>query len=161
MKISHDIYAEMNPAFCALLLETFVDAYIRTVNRSPDLPLVYVALPLLLSDDCILLFEGTNKTTGLREWLKRSPNYDLDIHIRLNGSLNIVTEALQFGCFSGYLELTEKAQLSLGFNSFKKSKIRKIDSDLLRVVKCAERLGCWFAEAGSTKAVFDIMGLTV
>ena len=161
MKISHDIYAEMNPAFCALLLGVFVESYINTANKFPDLPLIYVALPLLLSEEYIQQFEGTNKTTGLREWLSRNQNYDLDLSVRLNGCLNIVSEALQFGCFSGYLELKGNAQLSLGENILKKSKINKIDSELLKVVKCADRLGCWFAHAGSTKAVFDIMGLTV
>ncbi|VXA84858.1 conserved hypothetical protein [Acinetobacter sp. 8I-beige] len=161
MRISHDIYAEMNPAFCALLLATFVESYVSTGNRFPDLPLIYIALPLLLSEEYIQQFEGTNKTTGLREWLSRNQNYDLDLSFRLNGCLDIVSEALQFGCFSGYLELKENAQISLGGKFLIKSKIKRIDGELLKIVKCADRLGCWFAHAGSTKAVFDIMGLTV
>lgn len=161
MKFSHDVYAEMNPAYCSVLLYFFVDSYIRTGERPIDLPLIYIGLPILLSDDYHSSFTGTNKTTGLREWLNRSPDYDVNLHIRLNGSLEVVSEAIQFSCFSEYLVLNEKAELILGPKKLKKSIFKKMDSSLLESVRYSEKLGSWFASAGSTKAVFDIMGLTV
>ncbi|MDO7216985.1 DUF6521 family protein [Acinetobacter nosocomialis] len=161
MKFSHDVYAEMNPAYCSVLLYFFVESYIKTVGRPIDLPLIYIGLPILLSNDYYPSFSGTNKTTGLREWLNRSPDYDVNLHMRLNGSLEVVSEALQFSCFSEYLILCENGKLILGRKKLKTSILKKIDWNLLESVKYSERLGSWFASAGSTKAVFDIMGLTV
>ena len=161
MSFAHDLFSEVNPAFCAYALAAFSTAYSSVNEKGPELPLVYLALPVALSGDLASSFEGTNKKTGLLEWLERTPQVQIDLMERVNASLDIVTEAVRFACFSHVLTLDEGARLKAGKRKIKKSATTSLSEDPAQSLKRAERLGYWFATAGSTKTVFDMMGLTV
>ena len=104
MKLAHDIYAETNPAFCAYALAVFTTAFITIKSDGPELPTVYLALPVALSGDLSGTFGGTNKNTGLLEWLERSPQVQVRLAERVNASMEIVTNAIWFGCFARVLK---------------------------------------------------------
>jgi hypothetical protein len=161
MTVAHDIYAETNPAFCACALVAFTTAFISINTYGPEVPAVYLSLPVALSGDLSGSFVGTNKNTGLLEWLERSPQVQIGLADRLNASIDIVTEAIRFACFTGLLRFDEKACLTLGDRKVKKSSIDRLSDEPGQVIKRAERLGYWFAKAGSTRAVFDMTGLTL
>lgn len=80
---------------------------------------------------------------------------------RVNASLDIVSEAIRFGCFTGLLAIEEGARLKLGDKKLKPSAVNALGEEPGQAIKRAGRLGYWFAAAGSTRSVFDIMGLTV
>ena len=161
MSVAHDLFSEINPAFCAYALVAFSKAYSSVNEKGPELPVVYLALPVALSGDLAAAFEGTNKNTGLLEWLERTPQVQIGLTERVNASLGIVTEAVRFGCFSRLLTLDEGARLKAGERKIKKSVTTSLSEGLAQSLKRAERLGYWFASAGSTKTIFDMMGLTV
>ncbi|MGP8270474.1 MAG: three component ABC system middle component [Terracidiphilus sp.] len=161
MMIAHDIYSETNPAFCAYALIAFIKTYLSVNASGPEVPIAYLSLPVALSGDLGTAFLGTNKNTGLLEWLERSPQVQIGLAERVNGSINIVTEAIRFGCFTRVLRFDEAARLGLGDKKIKTSAAKGLGEEPTQVLKRAERLGYWFATAGSTRAVFDIMGLTV
>lgn len=161
MTIAHDVYAETNPAFCACALVSFTAAFISVNNDGPELPAAYLSLPIALSGDLGDSFLGTNKNTGLLEWFERSPRIQIGLAERVNGSLGIVTEAIRFGCFSHLLVLNEDARLHLGQRKVKKGAVIALSDGPAHTLKRAERLGYWFAAAGSTKTVFDMMGFTL
>ena len=79
----------------------------------------------------------------------------------MNASLDIVTDAIRFGCFTRVLAMSEQARLKLGDKELKPGAINALGDEAGRAIKRAARLGHWFATAGSTKSVFDMMGLTV
>lgn len=159
--VAHDVYAEMNPAFGAYVLAAFTAAYLTLNDDGPEMPSCYVALPIALSGDFAATFNGTNRNTGLLEWLNRSPQIQVGLSARINASLNIVTEAVRFGCFSQVLALNEDGRIRLGTLKIKKSILNKISGESAHAIKHAERLGYWFAMAGSTKTTFNMMGVTV
>jgi hypothetical protein len=161
MRLAHDIYSETNPAFCAYALGAFTSAYLSVNADGPEIPVLYLALPIALSGDLGQTFDGTNKKTGLLEWLERSPQVQIGFSDRVNGSMDIVTEAIRLGCFAHYLTMDDSARLRLGRQKFKKSAADTLSAEPAQVLKRAERLGYWFAMAGSTRAVFNMMGLTV
>lgn len=158
---AHDIFSETNPAFCACALVSFTAAFAKVNNKGPELPTAYLVLPVALSSDLDGTFDGTNKNTGLLEWLERSPQIQIGLAERVNGSMTIVTEAVRFGCFSELLGIDEAARLRLGGRKIKKNALNSLSEAPARSLKRAERLGYWFAAAGSTKTVCDVMGLTV
>jgi len=80
---------------------------------------------------------------------------------RLNASMGVVTEAIRFGCFSRVLVLAGSTRLRLGDQKIKKSMGNALSEGAAQSLKRAERLGYWFASAGSTRTVFDMMDLTV
>jgi hypothetical protein len=161
MTIAHDIYSETNPAFCAYALVAFTKTYLSVNAIGPEAPIAYLSLPVALSGDLGSAFLGTNKNTGLREWLERSPQVQIGLAERVNGSIDIVTEAIRFGCFTRVLNFDKDAHLGLGDKKIKTIAAKGLGEEPAQVLKRAERLGYWFATAGSTRTVFDIMGLTV
>lgn len=160
MRIAHDVYAETNPAFCASALVEFTRTYASIRPEGPETPAAYLALPVALSGEFASTFAGTNKNTGLLEWLERSPQVQVGLAMRMNASLDIVTEAIRFGCFAQLLILGEGAFLKLGDKKLKPSAISALGEEPAQTIKRAGRLGHWFATAGSTRTVFDMMGLT-
>lgn len=161
MNIAHDVFAETNPAFCAVGVLAFTKAYLAETGEGPEFPLIYLALPLALSGDIGMSFNGTNKNTGLLEWLGRDPRVQLNLAARLNATMGIVTGSIRFACFVQALEIGSDGRLKLGPQKVKQSAIKILSKDSVQVVKYAERLGHWFGMAGSTRTVFDVMGLTV
>lgn len=161
MRIAHDVYAETNPAFCAAAIAEFTKAFQSTWPDGPETPVAYLALPVALSGELAGAFEGTNKKTGLFEWLERSPEVQVGLADRVNASLDIVTEAIRFGCFARVLVIGEGARLRLGDRKLKPSLINGLGDEPMRAIKRAGRLGHWFAATGSTRSAFDAMGLTV
>lgn len=161
MKIAHDVYSETNPAFCTYALAAFTTAYLSINTDGPEAPTAYLALPLALSGDLGETFVGTNKNTGLLEWIERNPQIQVGFADRVNSSMNIVTEAIRFGCFTRVLILDNSARFKVGDQKLKKSTLWGKSDDPSIVIRRAERLGYWFATAGSTRAVFDMMGITV
>ncbi len=159
--VAHDVFSETNPAFCAYVLADFIAAFITVNKLGPELPVAYLSLPVALSGDLGASFERTNKNTGLLEWLERNPNIQIGLAERLNWSMDIVTDAIRFGCFSRVLTVTRGGRLSLGNRKIKKIAVKMLSEGPAQSFKHAERLGYWFAAAGSTKTVFDMMGLTV
>jgi hypothetical protein len=68
---------------------------------------------------------------------------------------------VRLGCFSHTLALHGGARLSAGSRGLKKDLASGLSAELARTVRHADRLGFWFATAGSTKTVYDMMGLTL
>lgn len=161
MKAAHDVYSETNPAFCATVLAAFIDAYADSVGHGPDLPLAYLALPIALSSDLGPTFDGTNKKTGLPTWLQRRPEIQVGLADRINDTLGIVTEAIRFGAFTKVVVVAPEGHLWMGAVKVKASAMKALGEGPTQAIRRAERLGHWFADAGSTRTVFDAMGLTV
>ena len=161
MSVAHDIYSETNPAFCAFAVMAFTTAYLSVNSDGPEVPTVYLALPVALAGDLGHCFDGTNKNTGLLEWLNRRPQVQIGLANLVNSSMNIVTDAIRFGCFTRVLVVNPAGRLGLGIQKVKKSAITALSEAPAQSIKRAERLGFWFASAGSTRTIFDIMGLTV
>jgi len=161
MRVAHDLYAETNPAFCAYLLAMFVSTYKAEKDIDPQVVLSYAALPLALSGDLEYTFNGTNKTTGLLEWLHRFPVIQIELSTRINASLDIVTEAIQYGCFANLLKLNTEGQLQCGSKSINKAAIKRLSNENFASFKQAQLLGAWFAKAGTARTTLNMMGLTV
>ena len=54
-----------------------------------------------------------------------------------------------------------RTRLRLGDQKIKKKTLTAVGEELAQAIKRCERLGYWFAAVGSTRVVFDIMGLTL
>ncbi|THG82973.1 hypothetical protein E5198_08495 [Pseudomonas sp. A-1] len=159
MEIAHDIFAETNPAYCASLLAAFVRAYQARSGLEPDITLCYAALPLALSGDLAKTFGRTSRKTGLLEWLRRSPVIQIRLADRVNESLEIVTEAIRFGCFSNLIEINIDGRVALCSSHVLRHLNAHLSQEMQEIFDNIDRLGHWFALAGSTRTVFNMMGL--
>lgn len=156
MILAHDIYAETNPAFCSFLLSGFCELHNYSVGKNPEIPLIYLVLPIVLSEDLTSTFLGCNKKTGLLVWLERNPSVLNDLTKRVNSTLGITTEAIRFGCISSILSLN--ADGTIEGKKINLSRLIKNNSLSLKKIRL---LSYWFSEMGSTRATFEAMGLTL
>jgi hypothetical protein len=156
---AHDTYAETNPAFCAFALIYFCKSYEEIKGTPPDLPLIYLILPIVLSMDASAAFENTKITTLLSDWIQRNPLLTLMFDERVNRTLKITADALRFACLTQSLKITDQIKVTLGDKKPKKSS--KTSAAHMTTFKYAERLGHWFANAGSTRTIINSFGATV
>ncbi len=70
-------------------------------------------------------------------------------------------EAVRFSAFIGVVTVEADGRLKIGPEKLKASAAKALTDQPAQALKRAERLGYWFADAGSTRTVFDTMGLTV
>jgi len=159
MKVAHDVFAETNPAYCAHVIASFVRAYQSISEQGADLVLCYLSLPISLSGELTSTFEQTNRNTGLLEWIRRNPAIQIGLAERVDDTLNVVTEAIQFGCFSQILTMDGAGRVSPGTKRFRRPPHHS--EEISSVLKHSERLGYWMAMAGSTRTTLDMMGITV
>jgi hypothetical protein len=160
MRAAHDIHAETNPAYCATVLAHFCEAYRQqqVQGHAPAAAVVYLLLPLVLSEDLASTFDGCNKNTGLLVWLDRSPRVLTSLSQRVNTTLTVSTEAIRFGCIAGMLRLNREGEIE--------SSDRKVPAVVSggvagAALKRARLLGIWFAGAGSARAVIEALGVSV
>ncbi|HFH2546548.1 TPA: three component ABC system middle component [Klebsiella aerogenes] len=156
MILAHDIYAETNPVFCSFLLSGFCDFYNTSIEINPEIPLIYLVLPIVLSEDLSSTFLGCNIKTGLLVWLERNPCVLNELTKRVNSTLAITTEAIRFGCISKILKLNVDGTV-VGNNI----KLERLMKDNSLSLKKTRLLAYWFSEMGSTRATFEAMGLTL
>lgn len=161
MIVTHDVYSETNPAYCAYVITSFVSAFSLIKSEGPEMVITYISVPLALSGELEGSFEGTNKNTGLIAWLERSPFVQIGLTSRVNESIDIVTEGLRFACFSNVIVLDDRSRLRVGSQRLKQSPQRSLSLQSRNSIRRAERLGYWFASAGSSRSIFETMGLTV
>ncbi len=95
----HDIYSETNPAFCAHALVAFTTAFLSVNDKGPEVPAAYLALPIALAGISAVPLTGPTRTPACSEWLERRPQVQIGLANLVNESMDIVTEAIRFGCF--------------------------------------------------------------
>lgn len=160
MTTAHDVFAETNPAFCCVVLAQFCLAYQQTkpAERPPTAALVYLVLPIAVSEDLAPTFEGCNKDTGLAVWLNRNPKVPVDLSKKVNLTLEITTVAIRFGCMTGMLRLTGDGDVESSLRKFPASVMAGVASAAL---KRARLFGAWAAAMGSTRSVLEALGVSV
>lgn len=159
MNIAYDIFAETNPAFCTFGIFGFCRKYGAASRKSPELALVYLALPLALSGDLETSFEETAATTGLLSWLNCYPDVRLDLGVRLDASKDIVSAAVRFGLGTRALLLGADGTIGLGARKLSAAPVADLPENPKRAIKRAERLGTWMGNAGSAGAIFSAFGV--
>ncbi|MCP2138558.1 hypothetical protein J2S28_005682 [Rhizobium sp. SLBN-94] len=159
MIIAHDLFAEANPAFCTFLAVGFCKTYVSVSDSSPALALLFLALPIALSQDMEPSFSATNSATGLLAWLSRYPDVRLELGSRLDASKPTVSSAVRFAIGSRALALNEDGTIILGSAAPPISKTDNLPQSAKSAVRRAQRLGTWMGKAGSTASVFSAFGV--
>lgn len=154
-KISIDIFAETNPAFCSLIIFNFCKGYFKETNFGVPFPLLILPLPIVLSNDLSKSFDGTNVKTGFFRWIENNPEILLELTTRINESNEFLKPAIEFGVFKKIFTIDSSGLLipdESGVNKRKKSEFDKL-------FKTAERFGSWIGQVNSTKTIYNCLGI--
>ncbi|GEM86030.1 three component ABC system middle component [Meiothermus granaticius] len=157
-----DVFADTNPALCSLILYAFSSAYLERDGRGPEHPLMFLPVPLTLSQQYAQTFDGTNSSTGLYAWIARKPELLISLAETVRAVAPFSREALCFGLYHGMLTLSDEARI-LPSTNFKLTPARRgrLDPQVRAVLSLASRLGTWAAESGGTRQVYYALGMTV
>lgn len=160
MNIAYDLFAETNPAFVTFCLAGFCKKYEAASGKAPELALVYLALPLALSEDLENSFEKTAATTGLLSWINRYPDIRLELGARLDASKDIVSAAVRLGLSGKALSLSPNGMIGLGAQRLPAKPVSELPANSKRAIKRAERLGTWMGKTGSAGTIFSAFGVS-
>ncbi|MCF3638866.1 DUF6521 family protein [Rhizobium sp. TRM95111] len=159
MTIAHDLFAEANPAFGTFLVLGFCRSHVTASETPPALALLYLALPIALSQDMEPSFSATNAATGLLAWLNRYPDVRIELGNRLDASKQIVSSAVRFGVTSRALALNDDGTLTMGSAVPSMTKADHLPEEVKSAIRRAQRLGTWMGKAGSAASVFSAFGV--
>lgn len=160
MTTARDVFAETNPAFCCVVFAQFCLAYqqAQPAKQPPTAALIYLVMPIAISEDLAPTFERCNRDTGLAVWLNRNPKVVTELAKKVNLTLEITTAAIRFGCVTGTLRLTGDGDLESSLKKFPTSVTGGVAGPIL---KRARLFGTWAAEMGSPRAVLEALGVSV
>lgn len=154
MEEALDITAMTNPAFCGLVLYSFLDGYYHTAQTGTELALAFLPIPMALSSTVASRFSGTNVSTGLLEWVSRNPSSSVDLPEIVRKAVPISRVALIFSLQQGIIELTDDGKLIPCKQKLKRTPKDPLGTDIsAKPFTIAKRLGIWCGSIGSTTAV--------
>jgi hypothetical protein len=155
---SIDTYAATNPAFCSLLLYSFIDGHNLSNSSGLAFPLILLPVPIVLTRDIADAFKGTNIRTGLLSWVSRNPEITIGMRERLRATSEFSKQALLFGTRYGLFSITDSGRVFLKPDSLTKSLPSAGNNNIAEAMKLAKRLGTWIGEAGTTETILIAIG---
>ena len=159
MIAARDVFAETNPAFFGAVLGQFCSAYQATrPGVCPAAALVYLVVPLVISEDLAPTFDGCNREAGFTMWMGRNPKVSVDLAKKVNSPLEMTTAAIRFGCIAGILKLTADGDVESTRKTLPKAVLTGVAGAAL---KRARLLGIWMAGMGSPRSVLEALGVSV
>jgi len=147
-----DIYAETNPAFCSLVLLSFINAYYTETGRSISFPLLLLPIPIVLSGDLNKSFDKTTKRTSFFTWIERNPNIRFNLAERIQNSADYIKPAIEYGFYKGIFKLSDKGGVIPEINAVKKYQTNPVTKVTF---KKAEKLGYWLSQVNSERTIFN------
>lgn len=158
MNKSVDVFAATNPAFLSLILLSFIEGYNEEAKGGLPFALAILPIPIILSGDLDITFEGTNIRTGFYSWVKQNPAIVVNLNNRINDSIEYIRPAISYGVARKTIKFDERGKLwgipqnTANFYS---------SATLSRLFKNSKRLGNWIGQIKSTKTIFNHLGLEV
>ena len=162
MNITYDLYAETNPAFISFLIYRFVKAYSDKANYGPHISLVYLAIPIAVSEKLEPSFANTSSSTGFLAWLNRFPEIRMGLQEDITLSKNITEQGLHAALHSKLLRINSSGTISMGTATKPpentKSKLADVPK---RAVVRSETLGKWMSGAGRPSSIFSALEINL
>ena len=157
---SLDVFATVNPAFCGLIVYSFVAGYAEASAIGPELSLAFLPVPIAASQAVAATFAGTNAKTSLLDWLARNPEIALELPDQIRAAIPISRRALIFSLQRRVLEFTGSGLLMPQAKQLKRKPQDAAGEPIeRRSFTVAKRFGHWCGSLGSAAMVFTCLGV--
>lgn len=156
-----DIFAETNPAFCSIVLFNFCKGYNAEASDGVDYPLILLPLPIVLSGDLEISFVNTRVDTGFFSWIDRNPTILLNLTDRIQDTLAITRNAMEFGVSKTILRVVDTGKIQPYAKGLCKKKFPPSSSKVGRAYTNACRLGQWLGQIHSVTTIYNHLGLEI
>ncbi|WP_242917367.1 three component ABC system middle component [Pontibacter liquoris] len=156
-KTLDDIFAATNPIFCAVVLHYFLKGHHEAKEKGIDFPLMFLPVPILLSQDIMSTMVQTNKKTTFLNWIVANPIIRIGIGDRITNTTAITKSAIRFGLNNQLITITEDGKF-LPNGEISDSKAKQLG--IQNYTTIAQRFGSWIGNLDSPEAVFFALGIT-
>ncbi len=154
-----DTYAATNPAFCAIVLRSYIEGFTKTNSAGLPFPLILLPIPLVLTSDIAQAFNGTNVSTGLLPWLNRNPEVTIGFSKRVRDTATVSRAGLLFGARYGVFEINAAGRIFLKPEGLVKNTTSIKRLYVAEAMKLASRFGSWIGKSGSPETIFIALGV--
>lgn len=159
--ITTDVFSITNPALTSLILWSFLDSFEPVEEKGCPFPLIFLPLPLVLSQSIRDKFKGTNAATGLYSWITRKQNILINLDTRINKTVSLTRNAIIFGCSNGIITIQSNGTLISNNKGIVKGRLKDCFEELQEMISVSKKLGVWFSQINSTSSILNSLGLTV
>ncbi|MFE4573069.1 three component ABC system middle component [Paenibacillus chitinolyticus] len=159
--ISTDVFSITNPALGSLLLWSFLQGYESNEEGGCPFPLLFLPLPLVLSQSIRSEFKGTNAETGLYTWIARKQKVLINLSMRVEKSSHLSRNAITFASGNQLLTIQGNGSVISNSKGIVKSRISNSSDEIKEMLQVSNRLGKWFSQINSTTGILNSLGLTL
>jgi Family of unknown function (DUF6521) len=157
-----DIYAFTNPALCAATIWAFLQGHVEATGDGCDFSLIFIPLPIVLSDSTNRSFEHTTIGTGLYSWLVQHPDVAVGLSDKITSTASFTRQGLIFALQNNVVSLSSKGLFTPAREGLKADPrtSTRIDGSLKSMWAHASRLGGWIGQINSTSHTLAAFGIT-
>lgn len=145
-----------NPAFCAIVIQSALHGFSKSIEKGMPYPLIYLVLPVVLHEEMRKALPRTGRTT-LHAWIQKQSYFKIGFPERCSDLMEITREAISFSLNRETIILA--GGVALGSNTIKVPKGFLLSTETIGILKSAEILGKLFAEVGSTGTIYSMFGV--
>ncbi|WP_144028819.1 three component ABC system middle component [Paenibacillus tyrfis] len=156
-----DVFSITNPALTSLLLWSFLEGFETGERSGCSFPLIFLPLPLVLSQSIRDDFKGTNAATGLYSWITRRQKILINLDTRINKTASLTRTAIMFGASNGIITIEVNGTLKSNNRGIVKSRLKSNSDEIKEMIGASNKLGVWFSQIDSTSSILNSLGLTV
>ena len=154
-----DVFAMTNPALGSAVVWAFLRGA-EEAGGTLELPLLFLPIPMALSDEVSRTIARGNRLTGFFGWLDRNPGVTAGLGERVRRTVPYTRSALLYGAQAGLLAAGPDGRFR-PTASLREQRLARAGPAVRGVFPLARRLGQWVGEVGSTSNVLYALGLTV
>jgi len=159
--VSNDVFSITNPALGSLILWSFLQGFEAAKKNGCPFTLIFLPLPLVLSQSIRDEFKGTNAETGLYTWITRKQSVLINLDTRINMSSTLTRNAIIFGCSNEILTIQENGTILSKNKGLFKSRINESSDEIKEMINVSRKLGIWLSQVNSTSSILNSLGLTL
>lgn len=155
---SLDVFTITNPALGSFILWSFLQGYESNKQGCPY-HLIYLPLPLILSENIRHEFKGANAATGLQTWILRNQKSLLQFPERVKKTHHLTEEAIIFGCSNKILNIQDDGTMSSMGKGIIKKNLNGVSDELKEMASASKKLGKWLSQSNSVSNILISLGL--
>lgn len=154
----NDIFPDINPAFCSIILSQFCLSYQSKAHNGVDYRTIFYVLPLSMSRDYDSFFYKKQSKSDFFKILSENVNVIVGLPERVKGCFAITRGAFLFSLAANDLFFDERRMICASEMAVKRlAKAKKIKK-IVPYLRKASLLGEWLGRNNSPETLFSYIG---
>jgi len=155
---SREEAALLNPAFIGLILHQAAQTFEEESGQGLPFPLAFLVAPVVVAEEVRNALPA-RKDSSLAAWLQGHPSVRLRFAEHASAMVPVVREGLLFALSATTVRLVDAQIHSTPLRRGVATEIASNTSDFREVIRKAQFVGRWYANAGTTETIMALWGV--